>query len=138
MSDKRCLYECVSPVELAWVKEKRILIVVEKSIELLKNVHYVTFNEEKESKNIEIEWIFGDKNHAIRGDAVEGFCASDDGKYIALSGDKLAILELMENEYYQLIREPIEARISCSGAEFKGCTGLTENNFEFLKERGAI
>ncbi len=138
LSDKRCLYECVSPVELAWVKEKRILIVVEKSIELLKNVHYVTFNEEKESKNIEIEWIFGDKNHAIRGDAVEGFCASDDGKYIALSGDKLAILELMENEYYQLIREPIEARISCSGAEFKGCTGLTENNFEFLKERGAI
>lgn len=137
LSSRRCLYECVNPVELAWVKEKHILIIVEKSSEPLKVIHYISFDKEKGSKEIEIEWIFGNKNHAVRGDAVEGFCASDDGKYIALSGDKLAVLELMENEYYQLIREPIEARISCEGAEFKGCTGLTEQSLEFLRKRGA-
>lgn len=137
LSDRRCLYDCESPVELAWVKEKHTLMVVEKSSEPMKSVHFITFDEKKESKKIEIEWIFGNKNHAVRGDTVEGFCASNDGKYIALSGDKLTVFELMENEYYQLIREPIEARISCEEAEFKGCEGLTEQSLEFLKKRGA-
>lgn len=50
----------------------------------------------------------------------------------------MAVLELVENEYYQLIREPIEARISCNCAEFKGCIGLTEKDIEFIKNRGAI
>lgn len=138
LSSRRCLYECVNPVELAWVKEKHILMIIEKSAESLEIIHYISFDGEKESKKIEIEWMFNDKNHSVRGDAVEGFCASNDGRYIALSGDKLTVLELMENEYYQLIREPIEARISCEGVEFKGCTGLTDDNVKFLKERGAI
>ena len=137
LSDIRCLYECVNPVELAWVKVNHILMIIEKSTELLENVSYIPFNEERKSKEIDIEWIFGNKNYAIRGNAVEDFCVSNDGKYIALSGEKLVVLELVENEYYQLIREPIEARISCNCAEFKGCTGLTECSLEFLKERGA-
>ena len=138
LCDKRCLYECVNPVEFAWVKAKHILMIIEKSAGPLKTVSYIPFSEEKRSKEIEVEWIFGNKNHAVRGEAVEGFCVSNDGKYIALSGEKLTVLELVENEYYQLIREPIEARISCNDAEFKGCTGLTEKSLEFLKERGAI
>lgn len=138
LSDTRCLYKCVNPVELAWVKEKHILMIVERSTEPLKTVNYIPFDGKKRAKEIEIEWVFGDKNYAIEGDAVEGFCASNDGKYIALSGDKLAVLELVENEYYQLVREPIEARMSCNSAEFIECTGLTEQRLEFLKERGAI
>lgn len=137
LSDRRCLYKCVNPVELAWVKAEHILLIIEKLAGLLETVNYIRFDEEKRTKEIEIEWIFGGKKHAIKADAVEGFCASSDGKYIALSGDKLAVLELVENEYYQLVRMPIEARISCNGAEFKGCTGLTEYSIEFLKERGA-
>ncbi len=138
LSDERCLYHCVSPIELAWVKAKHILMIIEKSTGNLGTVSYIPFNEEKRFKEIDIEWVFENKNHAIRGDAVEGFCVSNDGKYIALSGEKLAVLELVENDYYQLIREPIEARISCNRAEFKGCMGLTEKDFEFLKNRGAI
>lgn len=138
LSDTRCLYKCVNPVELAWVKAKRILMVIEKSTESLETVNHIPFNGEKRVKRRDIEWIFNNKNYAIKGDAVEGFCASNDGKYIALSGDKLAVLELVENEYYQLIRAPIEEKISCSCAEFIGCTGLTENRLEFLEKRGAI
>lgn len=137
LSDIRCLYKCVNPVELAWVKEKHILMIVEKLTKPLKTVNYIPFNGEKIAKQIEIEWIYGNKNYAIEGEAVEGFCVSNDGKYIALTGDKLAVLELVE-DYCQLVREPIEARISCSCAEFIGCTGLTEQRLEFLKERGAI
>lgn len=137
LRDRRCLYECVNPVELAWVEAKHNLMIIEKSTDLLKTVSYIPFNEERSSKELDIEWIFGNKNHGISGDVVEGFCVSNDGKYIALSGEKLAVLELVENEYYQLIREPIEARISCARAEFNGCTGLTERSLGFLKNRGA-
>lgn len=138
LSDKRCMYECVNPVELAWVKAKHILMIIEKSTEPLKIVNYIRFDEEKKAKEIEIEWILGNKNYAVRGKEVGGFCVSVDGKYVALSGKKLTVLELVDNEYYQLIREPIEARISCNHAEFKKCIGLTEDRLEFLKDRGAI
>ena len=137
LSDRRCLHECVNPVELAWVKAKHILMIIEKSNGLLETVSYIPFNEERKSIEKDIEWVFDNKNHAIRGNEIEGFCVSNDGKYIALSGEKLAVLELVENEYYQLIREPIEARISCNNAEFNGSTGLTEHSFEFVKKRGA-
>ena len=138
LSDERCLYQCVNPVELAWVKAKHTLMIIEKSTVFLETVNCISFNEQKKAKEIEIEWIFDNKYHAIKGDAVEGFCVSNDGKYIALSGEKLAVLEFVQNEYYQLIREPIEARISCKHAEFKKCTGLTEDSIKFLKARGAI
>ncbi len=138
LSDRRCLYECDDSVELAWVKEKHILIIVEKSIEPLKAISYIPFDRKKIVKKIDIEWIYGSRNYAIRGNEIEGFCVSNDGKYIALSGEKLAVLELEEDEYYQLIREPIEAKISCVHAEFIGCTGLTEDDLKLLKARGAI
>lgn len=138
LRDRRCLYQRANPVELAWVKEKHILMVIEKSNRSLETVNYILFNEEKKRKKMEIEWVCDNKNHAVRGEKVEGFGVSNDGRYIALSGEKLAVLELVDNEYYQVIREPIEARISCNRAEFTGCTGLTENSLEFLKERGAI
>lgn len=137
LSDIGCLYQCVNPVELAWVKEKHILMIVEKLTEPLEVVNYISFNREKIAEKIEIEWIYGDKNYAIEGEAVEGFCVSNDGKYIALTGDKLTVLELVE-DYCQLVREPIEARMSCNRAEFIGCTGLTEHRLEFLNSRGAI
>lgn len=104
----------------------------------LKTVNCILFNEEKKRKERDIEWIYDNKSHAVRGVEIEGFCVSNEGKYIALSGEKLVVLELVDNEYYQMIREPIEARISCNHAEFRGCTGLTENSLKFLKERGAI
>lgn len=142
LSDKKCLYKCANPVELAWVKAEHILIIIEKSKESLEAVNYIPFNGDKRVRKRDIEWIFDNKNYvrnyAIKGNEVEGFCVSNDGEYIALSGDKLAVLELVENEYYQLVREPIEAKVSCNGAEFKGCMGLTENRLEFLEERGAI
>lgn len=137
LSDEGCLYKCVNPVELAWVKEKHILMIVEKLAEPLKTVNYIPFNGKKKAEKIEIEWIYGNKNYAIEGDSVEGFCVSNDGKYIALTGDKLAVLELVE-DYCLLVREPIEARMSCNRAEFIGCTGLTEHRLEFLNNRGAI
>ncbi len=138
LSEKKCLYKCVNPVELAWVKAEHILMIIEKATGLLETVNYILFDEEKKAKKIDIEWLFGDKNYAIRGNVVEGFCVSNDGKCIALSGDKLAVLELVENDYYQLVREPIEARMSCNHAEFIGCTGLTDYSLKFLKKRGAI
>lgn len=142
LSDTRCLYKCKNPVELAWVKAKHILMIIEKSTEPLEVVNYISFNGDRRVKKKDIEWMFDNKiyvrNYAINGNEVEGFCASNDGKYIALSGDKLAVLEFVQNQYYQLVREPIEARMSCNRAEFIGCTGLTENRLEFLEERGAI
>lgn len=138
LCDRRCLYQCANPVELAWVKEKHILMIIEKSTCLLETINYISFGEEKKAKEIDVEWICANKNHAVTGEVVEDFCVSNDGKYIALSGEKLAVLELVNNEYYQIKREPIEARISCNRAEFTGCTGLTENSLRFLKERGAI
>lgn len=139
LRDRRCLYQCANPVELAWVKAKHILMIIEKSTALLEMVNYISLDKEKRDKKIDIEWICNSKNHTVRGDQVEGFCVSNDGKYLALSGEKLAVLELVDYEYYQMIREPIEARISCIGAEFIGCTGLTENSHKlFLKERGAV
>lgn len=138
LSERRCLYKCDNYVELAWVREKHGLMIVEKSTSVLKSVNYIPFDGEKEVKKIEIEWLFDNKNHAVRGDAIEGFCVSNDGKHMALSGEKLVVLELEENEYYQLIREPIEAKISCEGAEFTGCIGLTEDSIEFFKSRGAV
>ena len=138
LSVNRCLYQCVNPVELAWVESEHILMIIEKSEGLLETVTSISFDEGNNAKEIDIEWIFGNINYAIRGDAVESFCVSNDGKYIALSGDRLAVLELVENEYYQLIREPIEARISCNHAEFNGCKGLAEENIKFLKARGAM
>lgn len=138
LRDRRCLYQCANPVELAWVKAEHILMIIEKSTIFLKTVNCILFNEEKKRKERDIEWIYDNKNHAVRGAEVEGFCVSNEGKYIALSGEKLAVLELVDNEYYQMIREPIEARISCNHAEFKKCTGLAEDSLKFLKERGAI
>lgn len=138
LSNIGCLYECKNPVELAWVKAEHILMIIEKSKKTLETVNYISLDGERTVKKIDIEWEFGNKNYAIEGNVVEGFCVSNDGEYIALSGDKLAVLELVENEYYQLVREPIEAKISCNGAEFKGCTGLTESRIKFLNERGAI
>lgn len=138
LCDRRCLYQCANPVELAWVKAKHNLMIIEKATRLLETVNCIPFNEEKRGKEIDIEWICNNKSHAVSGERVEGFCVSNDGKYIALSGEKLVVLELVDNEYYQMIREPIEARISCNSAEFIGCTGLTENSLKFLKERGAF
>lgn len=138
LRDRRCLYQCASPVEFAWVKAEHVLMIIEKSTVFLRTVNCILFNEEKKRKERDIEWIYDHKNHAVRGVEIEGFCVSNEGKYIALSGDKLAVLELVDNEYYQMIREPIEARISCNHAEFKGCTGLTENSLKFLEKRGAI
>lgn len=138
LRDRRCLYQCANPVELAWVKAEHILMILEKSTAFLKTVNCILFNEEKKRKERDIEWIHDHKNHAVRGTEIEGFCVSNDGKYIALSGEKLAVLELVDDEYYQMKRAPIEARISCNCADFKGCTGLTENSIKFLKERGAI
>lgn len=138
LRDRRCLYQCANPVELAWVKTEHILMIIEKATCLLKTVNCIPFNGEKKRKERDIEWIFDHKSHAVRGEEIEGFCVSNDGKYIALSGEKLEVLELVDDEYYQLIREPIEAKISCSRAEFIECTGLTENGSKFLKERGAI
>lgn len=138
LRDKRCLYKCTNSVELAWAKENHILMIVEKSSGSLEFINYILFKGEKKVQKLDIAWIFDNKNQAVRGEAVEGFCVSNDGKYIALSGEKLAVLELVENEYYHLIRKPIEAKISCNGAEFNGCTGLTEYSLKFLKKRGAI
>ena len=138
LRDRRCLYQCANPVELAWVKAEHILMIIEKSTVFLTTVNCILFNEEKKCKERDIEWIYDHKNHAVRGVEIEGFCVSNEGKYIALSGEKLAVLELVDNEYYQMIREPIEARISCNRAEFKGCMGLAEHRLRFLEERGAI
>lgn len=138
LNDRRCLYECVNPVELAWVKAEHILLIIEKAACQLKTVNCISFNWGKKCRERDIEWIFDQKNYAVSGEKVEGFCVSNDGKYIALSGEKLVVLELVDNDYYQMIREPIEAKISCNRAEFKKCTGLTENRFKFLEVRGAI
>lgn len=138
LNDRRCLYECVNPVELAWVKAEHILLIIEKAACQLKTVNCISFNFGKKCRERDIEWIFDQKNYAVSGEKVEGFCVSNDGKYIALSGEKLVVLELVDNDYYQMIGEPIEAKISCNRAEFKKCTGLTENRFKFLEERGAI
>ena len=85
-----------------------------------------------------INWRLHDYNYAPKAESINGFCVSDDGQYIAIAGERLAVFAWSEeDELYNLIQEPIEAKISCEGAIFERCEGLSNRMLQILQKRGA-
>ena len=139
MNEELCLLETNNPVELAWAKKKHTLFVLEKKdhTESVEMIDLATTHRPRSTR--EINWWLGKHSYAPEAQNINGFCVSDDGKYIAISGERLAVLEWSEGEQlYNLVQEPIEAKISCTGAIFKHCTGLNKHMLETLEKRGAL
>lgn len=124
---------------LGWSNEiKRLMAVVVHEQMELRHVYSINpYSDNQEYIEIELDWLYGKHNYIVTMDKIKGFGVSDDGEYIAFSGSSLMVFH-KKVEYYGLSRKPIEAKISCSGADFSGCTGLSDYYVNFLKERRAI
>jgi len=129
------------PVELAWIKEKKRVLAVVKdsnSVTSLLSLSYEWKNSSKQATPdiLDLEWFFEGYNYAVTGIQINGFCASQDGAYVALAGERLAVFT-WEDDYYALVQPPIEANIMCSGANFLGCEGIQREVLEKFQKRGA-
>lgn len=125
-------------ISLSWANESKTLMAAAKSkltfIEKVYAIHLASDNREYEE--IELEWNWGNHNYRISAEQMDGFGVSGDEKYVAFSGDFLAVFVDM-GTYYALIDRPIEAKISCKDANFTNSKGMNPNLETFLKERGA-
>lgn len=139
IDEKLRLLETQDPVELAWAKKKHTVFVLRKKgrIESVDTIDLAAAHHPRSTR--EINWWLGNHSYAPEAQNINGFCVSDDGKYIAISGERLAVFEWSKDEeLYNLVQEPIEAKISCTGATFKHCTGLNKKMLETLEMRGAL
>lgn len=138
LDKKRSLLETDNPVELAWAKEMQAVFVLEKA-NMVETVAVIKpANAEPAGHSRDINWKLRDRNYAPNVESINGFCVSDDGQYIAIAGERLAVFAWSEgDELYNLVQEPIEAKISCEGANFERCEGLSNRMLQILQERGA-
>lgn len=132
------LLETDNPVELAWAKEKQTVFVLEKD-NMAEVVTLIETTDTAPTKYARyINWRLHDHNYAPKAESINGFCVSDDGQYIAVAGERLAVFAWSEeDELYNLVQDPIEAKISCSDANFEKCEGLDDSKRRMLQERGA-
>jgi len=123
---------------LSWANESRTLMAVARSNESdIKKMYMIDLSSNpRECDEIDLDWFCNDRNYCITSGQMGGFCVSSDAKYVAFSGDYLVVFRNMEG-YYSLIGRPIEAKISCKGADFSNCRGINKNMERFIKERGA-
>lgn len=123
---------------LSWTNEKRRLFVVVKSEEKEVNKIYALDMASESIKNslIDLDWKYGKQDYRVADDQMEGFSVSDDGEYLAFSGNSLAVFCNMGRNYYALKAAPIEAKITCKNADFSYCTGMHKKLKEFLESRG--
>lgn len=138
LDKKRNLLETDNPVELAWAKEMQAVFVLEKATMAEAVMVIEPTNAAPTRYSRDINWKLRDHNYAPNVESINGFCVSDDGQYIAIAGERLAVFAWSEeDEFYNLVQEPIEAKISCIGAKFEKCEGLDNSRLRMLQERGA-
>jgi len=138
MEEELRLLETEDSVELAWAKEEQTLFVLEKKerTEYVEVIDLAAACHPRRTR--EITWWLDNHNYMPEPQNINGFCVSNDGKYIAISGERLAVFEWSEDEeLYNLVQEPLEAKICCTGAIFKHCTGLSKSMLATLQARGA-
>lgn len=129
-------------VELAWIKEKKRVLAVVKDSNSVTSLLSLSYEQKTSSKQtapdiLDLEWVFDGYNYAVMGTQINGFCASKDGAYVALAGERLAVFT-WEDDYYTLIQPPIEANIMCNGANFLGCEGVQKEVLVKFQKRGAM
>lgn len=139
MAQAHLLLHIHHPVELAWAKDMRSLFVLEKkrrtdTVEVLTPTKSGFLRHTRD-----IYWRLDGPNFMPEPQNINGFCVSDNGKYLAIVGERLAVFAWDEkNALYNLVQEPIEAKISYAGAIFKHSIGLSNSMLKILAERGAI
>ena len=134
-NDKNCRFKYRGKAVLAWAEYARMLFVLEKTWDNLETITGIYWDEEYKDKRIELEWNYKDTNYTMLASNVD-FSVSANANYLAISGDRLAVFEF-EEDYYQLIKEPVEARINVQGADFRFCKGLSRNQAKEFEKRGA-
>lgn len=134
-NEDNCRFSYRGKAELAWAEEARMLFVLEKIGDKLKTITGIHWDEEYRNERIDLEWNYKDTNYTMAANNV-GFSVSANANYLAIYGDRLAVFEL-EEDYYQLIKEPVEARINVNGADFRFCNGLSSNQAKEFEKRGA-
>lgn len=124
---------------LSWANESKTLMAVAASEgSKVKDVYAINLSSDNQvCEKIELDWICDNHNYCITSGQMGGFGISSDGKYVAFTGDFLAVFQNM-GTYYSLIGKPVEAKISCKSADFTKCKGVNNTLKEFIKERGAI
>lgn len=125
-------------ISLSWANECKTLMAVAKSnFPFIEKVHAIHLASDSWGhEEIDLDWIWSDHNYHTTDEQMGGFGVSGDGRYVAFSGDFLAVYQNM-GSYYALIDRPIEAKISCKKANFSDCRGMNPNLVKFVKERGA-
>lgn len=124
---------------LRWVSEKKKLMVAARSNRSGQyHVYAVDLGgQHRECPQIDLDWEWAGTNYELGPDQIKGFSASDDGEFLAFSGEFLAVFQNM-GPYYALVGEPMKDKISCEGTDFSGSIGLSNDRKEFLRERNAI
>lgn len=121
---------------LGWAeKTGEILVVAQKKGELVEKIYSIDLS--TDIQELDVEWIFDKKNFEDDSLNMRGFCVSEDGLYVAFSGSSLAVFKRDENAY-ELLNQPIKAKISCQNAKFNNCSGMYTKLNKFLIERGAL
>ena len=134
-NDENLRYDCSGRAVLTWAEEANELFVLERKESILKEITVIHWNRGYQFDCLELEWYYNNRNYSMPADKAE-FCVSANARYLAISGDRLAVFERQE-DYYELIKEPVEARINVSGADFSFCKGLPSYQINAFKERGA-
>lgn len=131
-------------ISLGWASEKKKLMAVAKNSRSgMCDIYVVNMGvPNREHEQIELDWECEDwkgnrKNYEIASEQIKGFSVSDDGEFLAFSGELLAVFQNM-GTYYALTSEPIEDKIVCTGADFSGNIGLSAFRKDLLKKRNAI
>ena len=126
-----------SPVELAWDRSANRLLALVKGRAPAQEL--LSLDREKktgEPDRIELNSWIDLENYAVTGLGIDGLAVSDDGQYLALAGERLAVFFRAEDEY-RLIQTPIDAKIDCDEAQFSGCEGLSKTYQGQFRKRGA-
>ena len=133
------IYECRNSVELCWAEDSREVIIIQKNDRRLDVITCISLDSPEQVHQRDISWLYGSKNHSVRADCISGFSASSDGRFIALSGEKLIVLKREEDDdYYQLVDKPKKEKISCTNTKFRGCIGLNTYQKEIFSVRKAM
>lgn len=123
---------------LSWANESSVLMVVSMSEgKSPEHLHVIDLSSGVPiCIQIEIDWLWKERNYCMEMERVCGFSVSGDGSYVAFSGNFLAIFKI-ERECYSLIDRPIETKITCKDADFSNCKGMDNTLKRFVEDRGA-
>lgn len=122
---------------LTWAEEARMLFVKKEKDVKLDFLDCICWDEDYQSVVRDLEWYY-DGQYYQHMTGKTNFCVSADGNYLAITGEKLAVFKWRDkDEYYELIRKPVDAVINVTDTDFEGSKGLGKKQLERFKERGA-